>query len=109
MSLLPPQEAGGDCHTCDDYQDKDGMLIPRHMRITERVAVVGHLRAHRVNDSSQLTDAQQPCEQQQKYGNNDSHRSFLITTVTRKHLTPGITRRPERLLESDRQRVGGRV
>ena len=51
------------------------MLIPRHVRITERVAVIGHLRAYRVNDGNKLTDAQKPGEQQQDDGNNNSHRS----------------------------------
>src|SRR5215204_938232 len=75
MSLLPSQEERGDYNTCDDYNYEDRMLIPRHMRITERVAVVCHLRANRVNNVDQLDYAQKPGGQQKNDGNYDSHRS----------------------------------
>jgi hypothetical protein len=51
------------------------MLIPRHVRITERVSIIGHLRAYRVNNGNKLDDAQKPGEQQQDDGNNNSHHS----------------------------------
>ena len=89
ISLLPPQEVACDCDTSDDDKNKDRMLIPRHIRIPERVAIISHLCAHRVNDSYKLNDAEKAGDQQQKYGNKDSHRprrSHLMAAATHERI-----------------------
>jgi hypothetical protein len=84
------------------------MLIPRHVRITEWVGVIGHLRAYRVNNGNQLDGAQKPGEQQQDDGNNNSHHS------SRNHEHPKASNAanhppPDPAKVDNILRVGGRV